>query len=96
MPKISILLTSYNHEKYLRKSIDSILNQTFKDFELIIVDDCSTDNSYGIIESYNDERIIKVRHDVNIGYCMTKELVSSFKSEYFAIAHSDDVWRKKN
>ena len=95
MPKISILLTSYNHEKYLRKSIDSILNQTFKDFELIIVDDCSTDNSYGIIESYNDERIIKVRHDVNIGYCMTKELVSSFKSEYFAIAHSDDVWEKE-
>lgn len=95
MVKVSILLTSYNHGRYLKKSIDSILNQTYKDFELIIVDDCSTDDSYSIIEGYNDKRIKKIRHEVNIGYCMTKELVKSFKGKYFAIAHSDDIWEKE-
>lgn len=55
--KISVVMPVYNEQKFLRYSIDSILNQTFKDFEFIIIDDGSTDNSAGIIESYNDSRI---------------------------------------
>lgn len=94
MTKVTILLTSYNHGKFIKKTIDSILNQTFKDFELIIVDDCSTDNSVEIIKSYKDIRIKTFFHKKNIGYCMTRELVESFNGEYFAIAHSDDIWNE--
>ena len=55
--KISILMTVHNFEKYIKKSIESILSQSFGDFELIIVDDLSTDNTVKIINSINDERI---------------------------------------
>ena len=57
MAKVSILLTSYNHAKYLREAIDSVLGQTFRDFELIIWDDASADESWQIIKSYADARI---------------------------------------
>ena len=55
--KISVLMTVYNAEKYVHDSIKSILDQIFKDFEFIIVDDCSTDNSKKIIEKFEDKRI---------------------------------------
>lgn len=94
MPKVSILLTSYNHEKYIGKSIESILNQTYKDYELYIVDDCSNDNSWEVIKTYKDPRIIAIRHEKNMGQCMTKELIKKFKGDYIAIAHCDDKWEK--
>ena len=59
-PKISVLLPAYNHEKYLKETIESVLNQTFPNFELLISDDCSTDDSARIIKEYKDERIEKV------------------------------------
>lgn len=95
MTKVTVLLTSYNHADYIKKSVDSILNQTFKDFELIIIDDCSTDNSWDIIKSYNDEKIKKIRNKKNKGSIMCRELVETFKGEYFAIAHCDDYWEKE-
>lgn len=90
--KVSILLTSYNHADYLEKSIDSILNQTYKDFELYVVDDCSTDESWNIINKYKDKRIKKIRNKVNKGSILTPKLVDKFKGEYLAIAHCDDMW----
>lgn len=92
--KISILLSSYNHGDFLKKSIDSILNQTYQDFELIIVDDCSSDDSWSIIKSYKDKRIKKVRNKKNQGSILTRELISSFNGEYFAVAHCDDYWEQ--
>ena len=56
-PKISVLMAVYNGERYLRDAIDSILCQTFSNFEFIIVDDCSEDDTGKIIESYGDPRI---------------------------------------
>lgn len=56
-PKISVCMAMYNAAPYLRECVDSILAQTFTDFELLIIDDGSTDNSVGIVESYNDPRI---------------------------------------
>ena len=50
--KVTVILTSYNHEKFIRESIDSILSQTYKNFEFIIVDDCSSDASWDIICNY--------------------------------------------
>jgi glycosyltransferase involved in cell wall biosynthesis len=66
-PKISVLLSSYMHERFIGRSIESVLDQTFKDIELIIVDDCSTDNSKDIINSYKDPRIRAFFLDSNQG-----------------------------
>ena len=59
MPKVTVLLTSYNHEEFIADSIESILNQTYTDFELYIVDDCSMDNSWEVIQKYNDVWLFK-------------------------------------
>ena len=67
LPKVSIVLPTYNGAKYIRQSIDSCLNQTYKNIELIIVDDGSTDETPEIIKSYQDERIKYLRHDKNRG-----------------------------
>lgn len=64
-PKVSIVLPIYNGAKYMRKSIDSCLNQTYKNIELIIVDDASTDETPDIIKSYTDNRIRYIRHEKN-------------------------------
>lgn len=94
MPRISVILTSYNHEKYIAKAIDSVLNQTFVDFELIILDDASTDGSWGIIESYSDHRIKAIRNKINqgsaVGILDVIETVS--EGHYIAMHHSDDEW----
>ena len=66
-PRVSIILPIHNGAKYMRQSIDSCLNQTYKDLELIIVDDGSTDETPEIIRSYQDERIKYLRHERNRG-----------------------------
>jgi len=57
MSKVTVFMPVYNAGKYLEEAISSILNQTYKDFELLIIDNCSTDNSVSIVESYNDTHI---------------------------------------
>ena len=92
--KVSIVLTSYNHERYIKESIESVLSQTFKDFELIIVDDCSNDNSWEIIESYTDPRIKAIRNSRNLRTEGVKRAIMNVASgEYIAIHHSDDLWK---
>ena len=91
-PKISVLMSIYNGEKYLRKSIESVLNQTFTEFEFIIVNDGSTDSSPEIIESYDDERIRLINNKENIG--LTKSLNKALKKargEYIARQDADDI-----
>ena len=96
MPKVTILMTSYNHEKYISESIKSILDQTFADFELIIVDDCSTDSSFEIIKSFKDKRIKAIRNKRNMGPEHAFEILHrTAKSEYVAVADSDNVWKKE-
>ena len=77
MPKITVLMPVYNGEKYLRESVDSILNQTFTDFELLIINDGSTDSSMEILNSYSDSRIRIVTNEVNLRLIKTlnKELI---------------------
>lgn len=93
-PKVSVILTSYNHAKYLRDAIDSILNQTFSDFELIIWDDHSVDESWDIINQYTDPRISAYRNDEQKrGIWNINRAVSEVsQGEYVAIHHSDDIW----
>lgn len=91
-PLVSVFLSSYNHEEYIGEAIESILNQTFSDFELIISDDCSTDNSWDVINRYNDSRIIKIRNEHNQVSNLTQSKINSFRGKYVAIHSSDDVW----
>ena len=78
--KVTIFLTSYNHARFLREAIDSILNQTYSNYELIIVDDASRDESWEIIQSYSDSRIRSFQSEVptNVEYATRKfsELLS--------------------
>ena len=94
MPKVSIILTSYNHEKYLREAIDSVLAQTYPDFELIIWDDASSDSSWSIIKSYSDTRIRAFRNEKNrlSHYGVNKTISEIASGEYIAMHHSDDAW----
>ena len=92
MPKVTVLLTSYNHEEFIADSIESILNQTYTDFELYIVDDCSMDNSWEVIQKYNYPRIIAIHHEKNMFGCSNREFYKNFKGQYFAMAHCDDLW----
>ena len=92
--KITVLLPVYNGEKYLNKCIDSILNQTFKDFTLLIIDDKSTDKSLDIIKSYssNNSQVLLVQNKSNIG--LTKTLnkgVNFTNSKYIARIDQDDI-----
>ena len=66
-PKLSVLMSVYNGEPYLREAVESVLNQTFGDFEFIIVDDCSEDASAEILESYDDPRIVRLYNPTNLG-----------------------------
>ena len=94
MPKVSVLLTSYNHGDYIGESIESILNQTFKDFELVILDDASTDNSVEVIKKYKDKRIKTIFRKKNLCRAICKEIIEPLEGEYIAIAHCDDKWEK--
>ena len=93
MPKVSVLMPVYNvKEEYLRESIESILNQTFKDFEFIILDDCSENDVEAIVKSYKDERIKFYRNAENSGIAITRNrLMSLAKGEYCALMDNDDI-----
>lgn len=93
MPKVSVLLSNYNGDKHLDESISSVLSQTYKDFEFIIVDDASTDSSRKVIENYHDKRIKKyyAEKNRNIAYSLNLAL-SMATGEYIARIDSDDVW----
>ena len=64
MPVVSVLMTSYNHEIFIREAIESVLAQSFTDLELVIVDDASTDSSFSIIEEFHDFRIKIIKNKV--------------------------------
>ena len=93
VPKVSIILTSYNHAAYIAAAIDSALNQTFDDFELLIIDDGSSDNSREIIKTFNDARIKTFLYEVNRGpVIVIRDAVHSARGKYIAVHHSDDLW----
>lgn len=92
LPKLSIIVPVYNVEKYLSKCIDSILNQTFKDFELILIDDGSSDGSGKICDKYaNKDRRIAVIHQENTGVSAARNAgLDIAKGEYIGFIDSDD------
>ena len=98
-PAVSVIVPNYNHAPFLRRRLDSIFNQTYQDFEVIILDDCSSDNSKEIIEQYRNRPQIThiVYNEVNSGSPF-KQWAKGFdlaKGEYIWIAESDD-WAELN
>ncbi len=92
-PKFSILMANYNNAEYIAEAIQSVLEQTFQDWELVVVDDCSTDNSIKVIEPYlEDGRIRLLQNKVNKGYIGTlKRLVYESRAQLLGILDSDDA-----
>src|SRR5690348_12920169 len=93
MPKVSVIVPNYNHARFLRQRIDSILNQTFQDFELILLDDRSTDDSRSVLSSYaSDPRVRLEFNEKNSGstYKQWNKGVRLARAEYVWIAESDD------
>lgn len=89
MPKVSVCIPVYNSGRYLRECIDSVLSQTFTDFELLIVDDGSTDDSCDIISSYSDSRI-RLLHNDHDYIATINMLIDNARGEYVARMDSDD------
>jgi glycosyltransferase involved in cell wall biosynthesis len=95
MVLVSVIMASYNHERYLSEAIESVLDQTSPDLELVIVDDCSKDHSREIIEAYQkrDSRIKAVYHEENMGIARTaNDAVNEATGQYLSFIGSDDVW----
>jgi len=92
VPRISVIMSVYNEELYLREAVKSILEQTFSDFEFIIVNDGSTDNTQRILDGYTDPRIVRLNNEMNIG--LVKSLNRGLKvarGEFVARMDADDV-----
>jgi glycosyltransferase involved in cell wall biosynthesis len=98
LPEISVIMPVYNAEKYLKESIDSVLNQTFSNFELIILNDKSTDSSKVIIESYlaKDSRIVFVDKENNVGPAsLRNEGFDLARGVFIALLDADDIAKPK-
>ena len=92
LPLISVLMPVYNSELYINEAVESILNQTYQNFEFLIYDDHSTDNTVALIEAYKDCRITLIKKGENTGY--TNSLIAGIKSakgKYIARMDSDDI-----
>ena len=92
-PKVTVILLSYNHAKYISQAVQSVLNQTFTDFELFIVDDGSSDSSQEIIKTFTDSRIKTFLYEENRGPRISvQECAKVARGKYVAMHHSDDLW----
>jgi glycosyltransferase involved in cell wall biosynthesis len=90
--KITVLLNNYNYGRFLATAIDSVLNQTYGDFELIVVDDGSTDNSQDIIREQKDSRILPIFKKNNGQGSAFKAGIARASGDYIAFLDSDDLW----
>ncbi|HTA62684.1 MAG TPA: glycosyltransferase family 2 protein [Bacteroidia bacterium] len=90
-PFVSIIMPAYNCEKYVKAAIDSVLNQTYTHFELLIADDCSKDSTKKIIDSYNDIRIKRFHNELNVGYLQaSNKLLKECTGDYITFQDADD------
>lgn len=91
-PRVSVVMPVYNGERYVRAAIDSILTQSFRDFELVIINDGSTDGSAQVIESYRDSRIVYVCNPENTGLASVRNKgLDIARGEYIAWLDCDDI-----
>ncbi|HMO77664.1 MAG TPA: glycosyltransferase [Candidatus Paceibacterota bacterium] len=95
-PLVSVLMLTYNRGHFLSEAISSVLSQTYQNFELVIIDDGSTDNSENVIQGFADKRLRYIKHEKNAGlFARRKESLSYVTGKYVAVIDSDDVWIDK-
>lgn len=96
---VSVIMPAYNSGLFISKAIDSVINQTYIDWELLIVDDCSTDNTAEIVSDYliKDKRIKYFKNLSNSGAAASRnKAVKEAKGQYLAFLDSDDIWKSKS
>lgn len=92
-PTVSVILPTYNRAHLLERAIQSVLDQTYPDFEIIVVDDASIDNTVNIIKGIINERIRYIRHEKNKGAAAARNTgIKLAKGKYIAFQDSDDEW----
>jgi glycosyltransferase involved in cell wall biosynthesis len=92
-PTISVIIPTYNRSKLLGRAIQSVIDQTFADFELIVVDDASTDNTYEVVSAFEDQRIRFIRHEQNRGVSVARNTgLDAVLGDYITFLDSDDEW----
>ena len=94
-PLISVIMPAYNSEYTIERAIESVLAQTYTRFELLVIDDYSTDNTVKLVDSFmkQDSRVILLKNTQNLGVAATRNLgCRKAKGEYLAFLDSDDVW----
>ena len=96
MPFFTVIIPLYNKEKYIENAIKSILNQTFTDFELLIINDCSTDKSIEIASKFASEKVQIIHHEKNSGLAATRNTgIKKATSNYVTFLDADDLWKPR-
>ena len=92
IPQVSIIMPVYNTAPFLREAMDSMLSQTFSDFELIVLNDCSPDNAEEVLNTYNDPRIVRYKGEKNVGLSNVLNVgIVMARGKYIARMDSDDI-----
>jgi glycosyltransferase involved in cell wall biosynthesis len=92
-PLVSVIIPSYNREKLIMKAIGSVMRQTFNDFEILVIDDASTDDTGEVIKNLNNEKIRYFRMERNGGQCIARNFgIRNARGRYIAFLDSDDEW----
>ena len=90
---VSVILPTYNRASFLSRAIQSVLDQTYPQWELIIVDDASTDNTRAVVLAFEDPRIHYLHHEMNLGQCSARNAgINASRGGYYAFLDSDDEW----
>ena len=90
---VSVVIPTYNRAGIIKHCLDTVVKQTYDNLEIIVVDDCSSDNTQEVVMSYNDDRIIYVRLDKNRRACYARNYGANIShGEYIAFQDSDDTW----
>lgn len=93
MPTVSVVVPTYNRAHLLHRSIQSILNQTYQDFEIVIIDDGSTDNTENVVNYFNDKRIRYIKHEKNKGASVARNSgIIATSGDFIAFLDDDDEW----
>ena len=93
--KVSIVTVCFNSEKTIERTLNSVLDQTYKNIEIIIVDNCSSDKTYDLLKTFNDPRIKLYRNNKNLGMCENwNECLKYAKGDYIQYLHGDDILQR--
>ncbi len=96
MELVSIIVPVYNTEKFIYETISSIINQTYENFEIIVIDDCCTDKSIQIIEQFNNSKITIIKNEKNLGVADSRNKgIHLAQGKYIAFLDADDFWEKE-